>query len=82
MDNKLSKDFGTSQKLITYVKDRPGHDLRYAIDSTKIKKDLGWKPKTSFIKGIENTFDWYFKNKSYYSLLKKKDIINRVGLKK
>ena len=67
---------------IKFVKDRPGHDLRYAIDSDKIKKDLGWKPKTSFIKGIENTFDWYFKNKSYYSLLKKKDIINRVGLKK
>ena len=56
--------------------------MRYAIDSDKIKKDLGWKPKTSFIKGIENTFDWYFRNKSYYSLLKKKDITNRVGLKK
>ena len=67
---------------LKFVKDRPGHDLRYAINSDKIKKDLGWKPKTSFIKGIENTFDWYFKNKSYYSLLKKKDIINRVGLKK
>ena len=56
--------------------------MRYAINSDKIKKDLGWRPKTSFIKGIENTFDWYFRNKSYYSLLKKKDIINRVGLKK
>ena len=67
---------------VKFVKDRPGHDLRYAINSEKIRKDLGWKPKTSFIKGIENTFDWYFKNKSYYSLLKKKDIINRVGLKK
>ena len=55
--------------------------MRYAIDSDKIKKDLGWKPKTSFIKGIENTFDWYFKNKHIIHFLKK-DIINRVGLKK
>ncbi len=67
---------------IKFVKDRPGHDLRYAINSSKIKKELGWKPKTRFIEGIENTFSWYFKNKSYYSLLKKKDIIRRVGLKK
>jgi len=66
---------------IKFVKDRPGHDLRYAINSFKIKKELGWKPKTSFAKGIENTVNWYFKNKSYYSLLNKKDIVKRKGLK-
>ncbi len=67
---------------VKFVKDRPGHDVRYAINSKKINKDLGWKAKTSFSKGIENTFDWYLNNKSYYSLLKKKDIIRRVGLKR
>ena len=67
---------------IKFVKDRPGHDLRYAINSTKIKNQLGWRPKTNFQKGIENTIDWYFKNKSYYSLLNKKDILKRKGLNK
>ena len=75
--NKLGKNV-----KVKFVKDRPGHDFRYAINSKKIKKELGWKPKMSFKKGIENTFDWYFKNKTYYSLLKKKDIIKRIGLKK
>ena len=75
--NKLGKNV-----KVKFVKDRPGHDIRYAINSSKIKKELGWKPKMSFTKGIENTFDWYSKNKTYYSLLKKKDIIKRVGLKK
>ena len=67
---------------IKFVKDRPGHDLRYAINSKKIMKELGWKPKTTFIKGLEKTIDWYLKNKSYYSLLRKKDIIRRIGLRK
>ena len=75
--NKLGKNV-----KVKFVKDRPGHDIRYAINSTKIKKELGWKPKMSFTKGIENTFDWYSKNKAYYSRLKKKDIIKRIGLKK
>ena len=67
---------------IKFVKDRPGHDFRYAINSNKIFRELGWKPKTSFLKGIENTIDWYLKNKSYYSLLRKKDIVRRIGIKK
>ena len=62
MDNKLSKDFGTSQKLITYVKDRPGHDLRYAIDATKINSDLGWSPSVTFEEGLSKTIDWYLEN--------------------
>ena len=67
---------------IKFVKDRPGHDMRYAINSNKIRKKLGWKPKINFKKGLEKTFEWYFNNKAYYSLLSKKDIIKRIGLKK
>ena len=64
---------------ISFVKDRPGHDMRYALNSNKIKKDLGWFPKTSFKEGIRLTFNWYNKNKSYYKSLSKKDIIKRLG---
>ena len=64
---------------IKFVKDRPGHDIRYALNSNKIKKKLNWKPKTSFSKGINLTLNWYFENKSYYNSLSKKDIINRLG---
>ena len=64
---------------IKFVKDRPGHDFRYAIDSSKLKKKLNWKPKTDFKKGLIKTFDWYYKNKKYFSSFKKKDIINRLG---
>ena len=64
---------------INFVKDRPGHDIRYALNSNKIKKRLGWKPRTNFSKGIKLTLDWYFKNKSYYKSLSKKDILNRLG---
>ena len=67
---------------IKFVEDRPGHDLRYAINSNKIKKVLKWKPKIKFKDGIKKTLEWYLKNKSYYSLLNKKDIINRIGLRK
>lgn len=62
MDDKLSRKFGTSEKLITFVKDRPGHDLRYAIDATKINKDLGWRPTVTFEEGLAKTIDWYFDN--------------------
>ena len=69
----LKKRIKIGKKVkIKFVKDRPGHDLRYAINSKKIMKELGWKPKTTFIKGLEKTTDWYLENKSYYSLLKKK----------
>ena len=67
---------------IKFVKDRPGHDIRYAIDSKKIKKKLRWKPKTSFKIGLEKTFNWYFENQNYYSNLNKKDIVKRIGIKK
>ena len=59
MDEKLEDQSGTSEKLITYVKDRPGHDIRYAIDATKINKDLGWKPSVTFEEGLAITIDWY-----------------------
>ena len=62
MDKKLGKKFGTSEKLITFVKDRPGHDLRYAIDSSKIKNELGWYPTVNFEEGLSKTIDWYLNN--------------------
>lgn len=64
---------------INFVKDRPGHDIRYALNSDKIKRKITWKPKTNFSKGIKLTLDWYFKNRSYYKSLPKKDILNRLG---
>lgn len=65
MDSKLGRDAGTSEKLITYVKDRPGHDLRYAIDASKINKELGWKPSVTFEQGLERTIDWYLFNEAW-----------------
>ena len=65
MDKKLDREKGESEKLITYVKDRPGHDLRYAIDSTKIEKDLGWYPSVTFEEGLEQTIDWYLDNNDW-----------------
>ena len=62
MDEKLGREIGESAKLITYVKDRPGHDLRYAIDANKINKELGWKPTVTFEEGLEITIDWYLNN--------------------
>jgi dTDP-glucose 4,6-dehydratase len=62
MDRKLDRPTGTSQKLITYVKDRAGHDMRYAIDANKIKNELGWEPSLQFEEGLEKTVDWYLAN--------------------
>lgn len=62
MDKKLNRVAGTSEKLITYVKDRPGHDLRYAIDSSKLQKELGWSPIPEFAVGLEKTVEWYLTN--------------------
>lgn len=59
MDEKLGRESGTSEKLISYVKDRAGHDLRYAIDSTKLQNDLGWKPSLQFEEGLRKTVGWY-----------------------
>ncbi|WP_289029615.1 dTDP-glucose 4,6-dehydratase [uncultured Algoriphagus sp.] len=65
MDEKLGRPSGTSEKLITFVKDRAGHDLRYAIDATKIQKELGWEPSLQFEEGIEITIDWYLANQDW-----------------
>ncbi|REG94607.1 dTDP-glucose 4,6-dehydratase [Algoriphagus antarcticus] len=65
MDGKLGREAGTSEKLITYVKDRAGHDLRYAIDATKIQQELGWEPSLQFEEGIEITIDWYLNNQEW-----------------
>jgi len=65
MDEKLENPVGTSENLITYVKDRPGHDLRYAIDASKINKELGWKPTVTFEEGLSITIDWYLENKEW-----------------
>ena len=65
---------------IKFVKDRPGHDFRYALDSKKIFKKLKWKSKVNLKKGLDNTFNWYFKNMKYYTTLKKKDITKRFGI--
>ncbi len=65
---------------IQFVKDRPGHDIRYALDSKKILNKLKWKSKINLKEGLENTFDWYFENMKYYTKLTKKDITKRIGL--
>ena len=62
MDRKIGREKGSSAKLITFVKDRAGHDLRYAIDSSKLQRDLGWKPSLQFEEGLEKTVDWYLAN--------------------
>ena len=74
--NKI--DIGKNVKIL-FVKDRPGHDVRYALNSNKIKNNLGWYPKTNFRQGIKLTFDWYNENKKYFNSLSKKDIISRLG---
>ena len=79
---RISKKYikvGSNTK-ITFVKDRPGHDVRYALNSSKIKNELNWKAKIKFKDGLEKTFLWYLKNINYYKHLNKKDILNRLGL--
>ncbi|HNA59241.1 MAG TPA: GDP-mannose 4,6-dehydratase, partial [Chitinophagales bacterium] len=65
MDNKLQREPGTSAKLITYVTDRPGHDMRYAIDAQKLNRELGWKPSVDFEQGLEKTVEWYLANQHW-----------------
>jgi dTDP-glucose 4,6-dehydratase len=62
MDERIGNENGTSEQLITFVKDRPGHDLRYAIDANKLHKELGWSPSVTFEEGLSQTIDWYLKN--------------------
>lgn len=65
IDEKLGKEKGYSEKLITFVKDRPGHDKRYAIDASKLNKDLGWKPSVTFQEGLSKTIDWFLENQEW-----------------
>ncbi|MVZ65778.1 dTDP-glucose 4,6-dehydratase [Sphingobacterium sp. DK4209] len=65
MDEKLGREVGTSESQITFIKDRPGHDLRYAIDASKIKNELGWKPSVTFQEGLALTIDWYLNNQDW-----------------
>ena len=62
MDVKLNREPGTNEKLLTYVTDRAGHDMRYAIDATKLKEELGWMPSLQFEEGLSKTIDWYLAN--------------------
>lgn len=65
MDEKLNREPGTSASLITYIKDRAGHDMRYAIDATKLETELGWKPSIQFEEGLSKTVDWYLENQDW-----------------
>jgi dTDP-glucose 4,6-dehydratase len=65
MDRKLNRSHGASVQLISFVKDRAGHDLRYAIDSSKLQRELGWKPSLQFEEGLEKTVDWYLANEEW-----------------
>ena len=80
---KISKNKIRIGKNVTikFVKDRPGHDIRYALNSSKIIKNLRWKPKINILNGLIKTFDWYLKNPGYYLTLKKRDITARLGNK-
>lgn len=71
LTKKILNAFGKGEEAIDYVADRPGHDLRYAIDFSKIKNELGWKPEYSFEKGLKETIEWYKNNKSWWGKLKK-----------
>ena len=77
---KKNSILGTKVK-INFIKDRPGHDIRYALNSNKIKKELNWKPRINFKEGIKLTFDWYNKNRKYYKSILKEDILKRLGNK-
>ena len=77
---KFSKKLNRNTKIkIKFIKDRPGHDFRYALNSDKIKNEIMWKPKTLFDKGLIKTFNWYLSNSEYYKSFPKKDIHNRLG---
>ena len=77
---KKNSILGTKVK-INFIKDRPGHDIRSALNSNKIKKELNWKPRINFKEGIKLTFDWYNKNRKYYKSILKEDILKRLGNK-
>jgi len=76
---KISRKTFQNKPKILFVKDRPGHDFRYALDSNKIKKELKWRIRTNFSQGLEYTFNWYIKNKKFYGTLRNKNFFRRVG---
>jgi dTDP-glucose 4,6-dehydratase len=76
MDSKLNRPMGTSEQLITFVKDRAGHDLRYAIDSSKLQNELGWKPSLQFEEGLAKTVDWYLTNEEWLASVTSGDYKN------
>ncbi|MEM0940262.1 MAG: dTDP-glucose 4,6-dehydratase [Bacteroidota bacterium] len=76
MDRKIGNTLGTSRGLITFVKDRAGHDLRYAIDATKLQNELGWKPSLLFEEGLQRTIDWYFDNEKWLEDVTSGDYLN------
>ena len=80
MDEKLENKIGTSEKLITFIKDRPGHDFRYALDASKINKDLGWSPSIKFEEGLSKTIDWYLNNKEWLENVKSGEYQNYYKL--
>ena len=79
---KIKSLVNNKNAKIKFVKDRPGHDFRYALNSNKIKKELDWKAKISLNKGLTETFYWYLNNNNFFKSISKKDYINRIGLKK
>lgn len=82
MDEKLGREKGSSLQLITYVKDRPGHDLRYAIDASKINKEFGWNPSVNFEEGLSQTIDWYLYNTKWLKNIATGDYLNYYKTKK
>ncbi|HQV78733.1 MAG TPA: dTDP-glucose 4,6-dehydratase [Chitinophagales bacterium] len=76
MDKKLNRNQGDSEKLISYVTDRPGHDKRYAIDATKLNTELGWKPSLQFEEGLEKTVDWYLQNEDWLTHVTSGEYLN------
>ena len=81
LTNDIICNYNIDPSGIIFVKDRPGHDFRYALDSSKILKKLRWKTKKSLHEGLSQTFDWYINNKSFFNSVSKKLHINRLGLK-
>ena len=73
------KNFLKKNIRIVHVKDRAGHDFRYSLNSSKLKKKIKWKIKTNFVNGLVKTFDWYFKNQNFFKEFKKSDINRRIG---
>ena len=76
MDTAIGNKKGTAEKLITYVKDRPGHDKRYAIDANKLKNELGWQPTLQFEEGLIKTINWYLENEKWMNNITSGDYQN------